>query len=312
MADIAARQHGLALQANSWIRARGTRLLMIEPEGVLKTPLAAKVLADATEASCQRRKGQLCMSKNDSFLSESVAFFRALLLAPSDGWAMPALAHGAAGDETGAVVDGTVLEWVDTYDAFNRQGIGPSPGRLRHDRPRLVLVSNVGELEAQPRPGQVEPSFVPGQAARLMDLTIARLASELGVSPAELCMRTYIAPQGRDTQADSDLRDGWGKPGDGMLRQAMRDAGVEPADALMVGFDYVDAQAAFAAGVGHIDSKALFGGQDLDENFLPPGKVRGGTAAPSAFAEACDDRNRRAARKVEEVERAAAAQKRQR
>lgn len=312
MADIAARQHGLALQASSWVRDRGIRLLMVEPEGVLKTPLAAKLLADATEAACQRRKGQLCMSKNDSFLSESVAFFRALLLAPSDGSALPALAHGSAGAEAGAMVDASVEEWVDTYDAFNCEGIGPSPGRLRPDGPRLVLLSNVGELETQPRPGQAEPSFGPGQAARLLGTIIARLASELGVHPAELSVRSYIAPQGRETHADADLHDEWDKPGGGMLRQAMRDAGVAPADALMVGFDYTDAQAAFAARVGHIDSKALFGGEDLDENFLSPGQARGNSAAPRAFAEACEERNRRAARKVEEDERVSASSKRQR
>lgn len=316
MADIAARQHGLALKASAWVRERGIRLLLIEPEGVLKTPLAAKLLPDATQAACQRRKGQLCMSKNDSFLSDCVAFFRALLLAPSHGSALPALTNGAT--EAGAMVeaateeDPSAEEWVDTYDAFNGEGVGPSPGRLRPDAPRLVLVGNVGELEAKPRPGQAKPSFAPGQAARLLEAVVARLASELGVPPAELCVRTYIAPQGRETQADAELRGEWEKPGGGMLLQAMRDASVAPAEALMVGFDYTDAQAAFAAGVGHIDSKALFGGEDLDENFLPPGQARGGSAAPSVFAEACEDRNRRAARKVEEDERASAASKRKR
>lgn len=52
----------------------------------------------------------------------------------------------------------------------------------------------------------------------------------------------------------------WRKPGAGMLEQAMRDRGVEAAQAVYVGDMEVDEQAAKAAGVRYVHPDEFFGG----------------------------------------------------
>lgn len=294
MADVAERQHCQALRASLWVRSRGFTLLLIEPEGVLKTPLSTKIVPSATAASNQRRKGRLCLEKNDSFVSECVAFFRALMLdlppalglngTLTDGSGSALRIDVGADIQAHSLSDIAVVPAVDTYNAFSCDGSGPTRGRLRPDAPKLALVSNVGELEVHPRPGQSVPSLAHGEAAVLLHRTVQRLASELGVDADELGVKTYIAPQGRDMQAHTDLHGAWEKPGPGMLIQGLRDARVDPTQALMIGFDYTDEQAAFAAGVGYIDCMALFSGEDLDDIYLSPDRLRASATAPRVFA----------------------------
>ena len=77
-----------------------------------------------------------------------------------------------------------------------------------------------------------------------------------------------------------------------MLLAALKLHGVEPEDALMVGYDFVDRQAADEAGVDYIDQQHLLGVENFDPGFdvckMGERLVRPGTApgvfAPGAFA----------------------------
>jgi len=302
MRDLALRQHERASEASAWYRGKGFEMLLVEPEGVLKAALGKKVIDDAAAAAMQRRKGRFCLNKNCTFNSSSVAFFRAIFLSGGEGADDAGGAPLAdAAVAVAAFADAPTDVSVGAYDAFNGEGRGPPAGRLRADAPKLALVSSLGELEVTPRPGQATPSMQPGEAGALIGRTAARLASELGVRMESLGLRSYLAPQGAEAAAP-ELRASWRKPGSGMLVQALRDAVVPAEKALMIGFDYTDEEAAYNAGVGYIDCNVLFGGEDLEENYLAPRQARSGDgAAPTSFAEARQRRDTQAVGKVEQA-----------
>ena len=288
------------------------RLLMIEPEGILKKQCNISVVGSATTALAKRRKSLWGAARKDSFLSACVPFLRALLIhLPQD---------------------------TDDYDPTSMFGEGPPSATLRNDAPEIALVTNLGHLVSKHRPGE-SMLLEERQVRRVLATLLRRLASELGVGEAALAAKvsvfvSYRAPgvdgdgaalaatasalqqQQREAKPPSDkvlalereLDEGlvatwaaarhdewsaeWAKPCPGMLLAAMRHHGVEAAQALMVGYDFNDLEAASRAGVAYIDQRHLLGVESFDVGFdadriadrlIKPG-VKTGAKAPDSFA----------------------------
>ena len=80
----------------------------------------------------------------------------------------------------------------------------------------------------------------------------------------------------------------WCKPRPGMLLAAMDAAGVPPHETLMVGFDYVDREAAHAAETNYIPHEHLLGRFDSErvgEHLVLAGEEQQATKAPGNFAQ---------------------------
>ena len=84
----------------------------------------------------------------------------------------------------------------------------------------------------------------------------------------------------------------WAKPQPGMLLDALHAHGVGPGEALMLGYDFVDEQAASLAGVAYLDQQHLIGVEHFDAGFdegevskhlVEPGAA-GAVRAPGSFA----------------------------
>ena len=91
---------------------------------------------------------------------------------------------------------------------------------------------------------------------------------------------------------DGEWSEEWSKPQGGMLRAAMAHHGVAASEALMVGYDFVDQQAASLAGVDYVDQQHLFGVEMFDGGFdlqkmstrlVHPDRAPG-AQAPGSFA----------------------------
>ena len=345
------------------------RLLLIEPEGVLKKQCNVSVVDDAQAAQSKRRRSLYGAARHDAFYSACVPFFRALMLRlPVEG---------------------------DSYDPTSAYGAVPHTAELRPDAPQLAFVTNFGHLTSKRRPG--EPDFVNEAKVRLvLAKLLRRLASELGVKPELLEQRvslwiSFRAPGVRGTggvnaigvnaigvnaiggsarahgdgsgargdgsgsvmggsgsvsaigdgcatvlgdgahstggivmSAGSELggtlhqvatdtskdvearelalrwaapRDGewtesWCKPHPDMLLAAMKHHQVDPAHTLMIGYDFVDQEAASKAGVDYVDQQHVLGVEHFDSGFelahMHERLVRPGTAvmvtAPGSFA----------------------------
>lgn len=152
------RRSTRAAHAAAWVRARGCKLVLVEPEGVLKKQCNVSVVRSAGEAVAKRRASLWGAARNDAFYAACVPFLRALLLE------LPVSADG---------------ELQDPYDPLSQYGDGPPQrGVLRTDAPRIALVSSIGHLVSKRRPGEAE--LLPVQKVReVVAALVARLASEL-------------------------------------------------------------------------------------------------------------------------------------
>ena len=295
-----------AAAAAEWVRKRRFKLLLIEPQvcpirpgmhraaasvhtaaastalwigplqGVLTKQCCKTVVPSAEAALGKRRTNAFGARKYDAFLPGCVRFLRALLL------------HHPA-------------EEGDRYDPDSQYGDGPPPGVLRADAPRLALVTNLGHLASKTRPGAEAPWEVAEVRAVLAGLS-ARLASELGISPQQMSgllgqpyvsYRAESAPPPAAGAAEEALiarewSEAWCKPRPGMLLASMAEAGVHAHEALMVGFDYVDREAAHAAQTNYVSQEHLLGRFDIDEMderlTIPSDEEAQGTKAPGNFA----------------------------
>ncbi|KAL1511549.1 hypothetical protein AB1Y20_006343 [Prymnesium parvum] len=150
---------GRAAEAAEWVRQQRFKLILIEPEGVLKKQCCIKLEPSAATAVARRRRSLFGSLKYDAFRPDCVLFLRALLLE-----------HGDSGD---------------TYDPESMYGDGPAAGTLRPDAPCVAMVTNFGHLVSKARPGEsrlLEEAQVHETLANL----VRRIASELGVSEASL------------------------------------------------------------------------------------------------------------------------------
>ena len=250
-----------AAEAAEWVRNSGYKLLLIEPEGILKKQCNERMITSATKAIGERRKslfGDLSTRK-DSFFSGCVPFLRHLLLD------ITKLPNGR-----------------DDYDPFSSYGDGPPKATLREDSPKIALVTNFGHLVSKTRPGEGEDKMLTEEKVReVLDKMMMRIASELGVEKAALEERISLfisfaapgvmAPPALTTTdvvkaepmetdaAQNGWSPSWAKPQPGMLHAALAYHDVEASEALMVGYDYVDEQAASNGGVVYVDQGHLIG-----------------------------------------------------
>lgn len=133
---------------------------------------------------------------------------------------------------------------------------------------------------SEPPPACDEPSGPPPPEKEETD-------RETAVDAAlEALVAGWAAPRGDEWSAD------WSKPRGGMLLAAMAHHGVAPAETLMIGYDFVDQEAASAAGVDYVDQKDLIGVDAFDFGFdadkmqgrlVPPGAAAA-VRAPGSFA----------------------------
>ena len=347
-----------AAAAAAWVRKRRYKLLLIEPEGVLKRQCCKSVVPSADAALAKRRKSLFGAAKFDAFLPRCVRFLRALLLhlPAGDGGGD---GGGEQGGDAGGGADGDGEDAPDKYEPEGLYGDGPPRGVLRADAPRIALVTNLGQLASRSRPGEeAERLWSRAEVDATLGALTERLASELGVAVDELRARVLLVPSPYvsyraegDTRAApppalaaafaeaaaaaattraaaiaSDSADTtvapaaavatahpgqvapaaehdaegarrallarewsaeWCKPRPGMLLAAMADAGVAPHEALMVGFDYADREAAHAAETNHISHDFLLFGFDHDrvgDHLTIPGEEQKATSAPGNFA----------------------------
>lgn len=69
---------------------------------------------------------------------------------------------------------------------------------------------------------------------------------------------SLVHPKGKLAEYLCDPEDDWRKPGGGMIRQAMKDYGVQATDVVYVGDMESDRLAAQAAGVAYVDAEEFF------------------------------------------------------
>ena len=275
---MAERRTTRAAEAAAWIRSRGVKLLLIEPEGILKKQTNISIVPSASIALSKRRASLWGALRYDAFLVACVPFLRQLLLQlPHDG---------------------------DAYDADSQYGNGPPIGCLRADAPSIALVTNFGHVSSRARPGEAEESKVPEEKVRsVMAALMARLASELGLTDAQLSTKVSLrisfrapgttsrvptsAPAPEEPKVltggatmvaaaaggvvlaieGEEWSEAWAKPQPGMLFDALEQHGVGASAALMVGYDFVDQEAASRAGVMYVNQQHLLGVENFDTGF---------------------------------------------
>lgn len=256
-----------AAGAAAWVRSKEFKLLLIEPEGVLKKQCNVSIVPDAMQALTKRRSSLWGAARLDAFYAACVPFLRALLLE------LPESEPDETG-EAGETEEHGRRRPVDGYDPFSQYGNGPPRGELRNDSPRIALVSNIGHLVSKERPGEaalVSEESVRETLARL----VRRIASELGVDEPLLRTRlaVYISFRAPGTSAlptascADEWSEAWSKPQPGMLTAAMEEVGVPATETLMVGFDFCDQEAASNAGVHYVNQAHLLGVERFDEGF---------------------------------------------
>ena len=288
-----------ALDAADWMRRaqKGRKLVLLEPEGTMKKQCNISVVADSMEARNKRRASMFGASRNDAFFAACVPFFRALLLhLPPDG---------------------------DSYDPNSAYGDGPAAAELRDDAPDIAFVTNLGHIASKCRPGETKTLEVEKVRLVLAKL-LARLASELGVPVEALARKVSVwisfcahggghrvsidgptpppaAPPGAVSTTDAPFRDlastwagprdgeqseEWSKPEPGMLHAAMLHHRVEPHEALMIGYDMVDQEAAHRAGVDYVNQQHVIGFFDKEtiKDRLISAGVQASAKAPQSFA----------------------------
>ena len=165
-------------------------------------------------------------------------------------------------------IDGTIAKsWTDEllpgvarfFDLVFHNGC--------RNRPRIALATNQGGVGLRCWMETDEwgnPEDLPTQAdAESRCNAIA--ASLAGAAPLPLYISfTYQAKNGKwaptppEGRNDARWSPNWRKPAPGMLIQAMRDAGVTPAETLMIGDRPEDQQAAAAAGCSFIWAQKFF------------------------------------------------------
>ena len=161
-------------RAACWIRARFD-LVVIEPEGVLKSPLSKIKKRTAADGAAARRRGLWSARRTDGFRPSASGFLRALMLD------LPLTDAG-----------GDTAEPCDVYDPYGTLGEVPPRGiRLHERRPKLALTTSLGHAEEAPRPGGER--LERGEAKATVHAAIGRLASELCVSVSELGVQSYIS-----------------------------------------------------------------------------------------------------------------------
>lgn len=124
---------------------------------------------------------------------------------------------------------------------------------------RVAIVTNQGGVafgyqskeQATEKIGQVlSATGIPGRGIRTRP---SRKRGQPGAYAA------FLHPKATVEEFVCSEASDWRKPGGGMIRQAMRDYGVGPADVVMVGDMDTDRLAAVAAGVAYRDADEFFG-----------------------------------------------------
>ena len=246
-----------AFAAANWVREIvGCRLLLIEPEGCMKKQINTSLVTSAAKALAKRRTSWMA-ERLDSFYTSCVSFFRALLLT---------FPFSEAGGDP-----------YDDYDPKSHYGNGPPPGTLRDDAPSIALVTNLGHLVSRPRPGE-STTLTEDKVKEILSSLVTRLSSELGVEEEALRKKLTVdvsyrahgvstLPPGADAESP-EWSDAWSKPQAGMLNHAMAKHGVtSPSDVLMIGYDFVDQEAAANVGIHYVDQKHLIGVERFDPGF---------------------------------------------
>ena len=136
----------LAESTAEWVRMRGYKLLIINAEGTLKR---AVNLAMPTAAG---PKGG-----HDAFCADAVPLLRALLVAPASADTDPARKAEARGERGGEA----------------------AAGELRHDAPRLALLSDLGHQCTERESG---PLLEETRVRAVLDNLMTRLCNELALS----------------------------------------------------------------------------------------------------------------------------------
>ena len=231
--------------SSQWIQQCGWRLLIINCEGVLKKPGGLSMPPVAP----------LRDGANDAFRSYAVPFLKALLAAD---------------------------------------------GELHEAAPHIALVSDLGHQASERASGG--ELLDETRVRRVLDELNVRLGNELGLSPSaarELSARTRVyhnflplsMPEPSDDEKRRDPRraapewtHAWCRPRPGQLLQALKDYGVQPLEALMVGVSDKDEDAADAAGIASIRHDRLLSGMPHEYVCLPGQRTRCGNGkAPAAF-----------------------------
>lgn len=254
-----------------WIRMQGYRLLILNAEGTLKKPVN---LAMPTAPSAGK-------GGHDAFYGHAVPLLRALLVAAIDDETVKS--EGTGGGESG----------------------GSAAGILRHDAPRLALLSDLGHQCVERESG---PLLEETKVRTVLSNLVLRLCYELQLSAAaskSLVATTSVyhsftpmsKPEPTDkaifhepSRAGNEWSHDWCRPNAGALLQALQDAAVEASEALVVCVNANDDLAASVAGIASIWFQDLLGGAPAGQVRVPTkkgprggGVAQSGGRAPAAF-----------------------------
>jgi hypothetical protein len=260
----------LAESSAEWVRARGIQLLIVNAEGSLKKPVNLSMPLAAGKGG------------HDAFRSDAVPFLSALLTEEGGGGG----GGGGGGSSSGGGGD------------LGGSGIA----ELRSDRPRLVLLSDLGHQCTERESG---PLLEESKVRQVLDNVVVRLCNELGLSveaasklKATMCVYHSFVPLScrqpsekdkfhEPSRAGPEWTHEWCRPRAGALRQALADADVLPHHALVVCINEKDHLAAEAASIPSIPFEHLLRGAPAGQVRLPgaSGRGRGRGKAPVTFDE---------------------------
>lgn len=316
------RRSTSALGAADWLRSgclnlrerRPVDLLLIEPEGILKKQCNVSLIDDASLAQGKRRRSLFGAYRFDAFYTACVPFLRALLIhLPPDGDDYDATSgYGSGPGKHELRSDAPSIAFVTNLGHLTSK-LRPGEEKLvgeatvRHVMYKLLkrVASELGvETAVLAKKVSLFISYcAPGETAERRVAASGAEATPSGaaaVEPTEEKARAALAADAFAsswTMAPEDAWSAtWAKPQPGMLHAAMAHHGVEPSNCLMIGYDFVDQEAASRAGIDYVDQQHLIGVESFDACFdeeamcdkqrthlVPPGTARG-VKAPGSFA----------------------------